>query len=327
MESLGAIREMDVRDFHRRTILPQHAWLMIAGAVDPKAIAARIEAHEGYRAWASDASDVCRPVRDGRRLCAQLCVKDRCIDNPLLRPLPAPVHGRPALLLLDKAQAGLSQEQFRVAFPIGRPIGTRHWFDFRMALATLGGDYTARLNRVLRIEQGLTYGARLSLSYGRVFPGLTWLGTYTKPRDVVRALELSFEQMAAFAKDGPGEDEHKAAQDKIVNRRAFLFETVDGVLDQLVLLRTYSLEDDFVRTYEQRIGQVTAQASGAAAGAVYVPARARIVVVGNASDAGALRTFIEGLGGTFEMRAAASVIHARGWRPPATTPAPAAPPH
>ena len=315
LESIASISRADLKLFYRRAFIPQHAWLMVAGAADPSEIAARIEAHEGYRTWASDSSDVCRPVRDGRRVCAQLCTEQRCVDNPLLHPRPAPRFKQPALLLLDKAEAGLSQEQFRVAFPIGRPIGTKDWFSFRLALATVGGDYTARLNRVLRIEQGLTYGARLSLTYGRAFPGLTWLATYTKPRDVVRALELSFEQLKGFAKDGPEEEEHKSAIDKIVNRRAFLFETVDGVVDQLVLLKTYDLEDDFVRTYEQRIAQVTPQAARAAAGDVYDLSKARIVVVGNAADSEALKAFVEGLGGTFEMRPAASVIHAPGWKP------------
>ncbi len=322
LESLASITANDLKSFHRRAFIPQHAWLMVAGAADPKEIAARVEAHDGYRAWASDSSDVCRPVRDGRRVCAQLCTDRRCIDNPLLHPRPAPRFDKPALLLLDKDEAGLSQEQFRVAFPVGRPIGTREWFSFRLALATIGGDYTARLNRVLRIEQGLTYGARLTLSYGRAFPGLTWLTTYTKPRDVVRALELSFEQLKAFAKDGPGAEEHKSAIDKIVNRRAFLFETVDGVIDQLVLLKTYDLEDEFVRTYEQRIAKVTPQGARVAAGEVYDLSKARIVVVGNAADAETLKAFVEGLGGSFEMRPAASVIHEPGWKPkpPASDP-------
>jgi zinc protease len=315
MESLAAITPADVRDFHGRAFIPQHAWLMVAGAADPKEIAARVQAHEGYLAWASDTIDVCRPVRDGRRVCAQFCTEQRCVDNPLLHSRPAPSLKGPGLLLLDKNQPGLSQEQFRAAFPIGRPIGDKDWFPFRLALDTLGGNYTARLNRVLRIEQGLTYGARLSLTYGRAFPGITWLATYTKPRDVVRALELSFEQLKAFARDGPAEEEHKSAIDKMVNRRAFLFETVDGVLDQLVLLRTYALPDDFVRTYEHRIAHVTPQASSAAAGQVYDLSKARIVVVGNASDAEALKAFVEGLGGSFEMRPAASAIHEPGWTP------------
>ena len=215
---------------------------------------------------------------------------------------------KPTLLLVDKEDPSLNQLQFRASFPIQRALGTSAWFPLRIAIHTLGGDFTARMNQTLRVEQGLTYGARINAYYSAPFPGYATLSTFTRPKDVVRALDLAFEQLNDYVQNGPSEEELSSFKDKINNNRAFLFETVDGVVNQLLVVYLHRLGLDFVGDYEARISKVSSKEAQSAAKETFGNSAARIVVVGNQSHKEMLQQWIKGIGGNLEVISAKSLL-------------------
>ena len=305
---MRSISAEDVRRFHGTYVIPQHAWVIAGGDITLGDLREMVEGHAGYQAWAKASAPVCK--RDGpdatscKEFCpAWSCVANHALDVPAFKP-----PSRPALLLLDKNQPGLTQVQFRVAYPMKRPLGGPGWHEFRLGVHQLGGDYTARMNKKLRIENGLTYSARMFTDYGTAFPGLAALSTYTAPNDLIRAIELGTAEIDRYVSGGPTEDEQTGFKQKIVNSRAFLFETVSGVVDHVTVLKAYGLPDTFVTDYEAKIEAVDAAQAKAALAEVFVPRRARIVVVGNASQAGALKRWMKKKRGKVIVRPARSVI-------------------
>ncbi len=306
IESLSALTAEDVRDVYERAVIPAHGYLFVGGDIDAATIKKVLAIHPGVAAWVERSKGVCG--KPAKHRCAELCRNGTCVPNRHLSIPPAPHRTKPELLLIDKAEPSLSQEQFRAAFMLARPLGSEGWFPFRLAAHIVGGDFTARLNKVLRVQQGLTYGARLQTSYGKVFPGTAVISTYTKPGDVVKALDLAFAELDDLRAKGPSPDELAAFKAKIVNSRPFIFETVEGVLDQLLFLRLHELPDSLVTGYEQAIEAVTA-AQVKEAAQVLDPATARIVVIGNKADAARLGPWVKQRGGTLTIRPAASLIH------------------
>lgn len=89
----------------------------------------------------------------------------------------------------------------------------------------LGGSFTSRLNQDLREERGITYGASSRLSFSRgagVFVAQAAVET-KKTGEAVKAL---LEDVAAYAKDGPTDEE--AEKTRLV-ARADLVEAYEGV--------------------------------------------------------------------------------------------------
>jgi predicted Zn-dependent peptidase len=104
------------------------------------------------------------------------------------------------------------------------------------------------------------------------------------------------------------EEELQVVKDMINNKRAFLFEKIDGVIAQLYLMKMYRLGPSFLKEYEARIEKVSAEEAKNAVGEVFEKNQGYIVVVGNSDLAETLKAWTEKQGGVFEMRPAQSII-------------------
>jgi len=308
LKSIEALTEADVQDFHRRYVIPQHGWLLVGGNVTLSQINALLDNHPGVESWESDKGRTCMEAFDLVGWCSAFCVDGDCTNNHRLGMEPPFQHKKLRVLLLDKNEPGLNQVQFRVGFPLRRVIGAPDWFDYRVGVHTLGGGFVARINRVLRVEQGLTYGAYISSDYQMPFPGTSVLSTFTRTGDLIRALDLAFAEMFDFPSKPLPEEELRVVKDMINNKRAFLFEKIDGVIAQLYLMKMYRLGADFLREYEPRIEKVSSEEAQNAVGEVFEKSQGYVVVVGNADLAETLKAWAEKQGGSFEMRPAQSII-------------------
>ncbi|MBR59464.1 MAG: hypothetical protein CMH54_15805 [Myxococcales bacterium] len=308
-DSVKAITTQDLRDFHERYIIPEHTTLIVGGDITSAEVHELLDTHPVVRAWEQARKGRCKGRDTATGWCQSFCVKDDCTPNQRLALTPAKLPGA-ALLLLTKDDPELNQEHFRIVFPMVRSLTHAGWFNYRLGVHILGGGYTARMNRVLRIENGLTYGARISNSYSNPFPGFAHLRTYTRPEDVTRALDLALEQMDLFVKKGPSPTELERFRDMIINKRAFLFEKIDGLMDQLLFVQMYAIGLDFLRNYEDNIRAVKRPGLIEAIREVFSTQSMRIVVVGREADAPALKQWIEARGGTFEMQPSTAVLDA-----------------
>ena len=217
------------------------------------------------------------------------------------------------VLLLTKNEPSLNQLPFRVVFPVQEPLGSKGWFPFRLGVHILGGDFTSHLNKELRVKRGLTYGARISVDYGNPFPGLGIVTTYTKPQDVTIAWDLIFEAIDKIRDEGPPPLDVAAFKKKIVNKRAFLFETVNGIIGQFLLLSLNGLPTDFVTNYEANIERAKSHEIQTAIQNAFSPAHSRIVVVGRESDLEALAAWTKTKKGSLTVLSADKVLVSESW--------------
>ncbi len=315
-ETVKTITPRDVREFHDRYIIPKHTTLIVGGDITSAEVHHLLDTHPVVRAWEQSHRGRCQGRDKTTGWCLAFCIDNDCLPNQRLALQAARLPGA-ALLLLTKDDPGLNQEQFRIVFPMVRNLTHTGWFEYRLGVHILGGGYTARMNRVLRIKNGLTYGARIASSYSNPFPGFTHLRTYTRPEDVTRALDLALEQIELFVNEGPGPDEMSRFRDMIINKRAFLFEKIDGLMDQLLFVQMYAIGLDFLRNYEDNIRAVKRDGLVKAVAEVFSTQAMRIVVVGRETDAPVLKKWIEARGGMFEMLPSTAVLDATLTQKPA----------
>ena len=162
---LDAVRAAAVR-----TLAPGRTWLAVAGDFDPAEMKRSIERR--FADWKGEPS---KPAA-----------------------LPEPPRGQGGrVLLVDKP--GSLQTYFR-AGDLGFTWADPDWPARYLANVVLGGRFTSRLNRALRIESGLTYGA--GSGFDDALAGAFALRSYTATVHSKEALELAAAVYRRFLAEG-----------------------------------------------------------------------------------------------------------------------------
>lgn len=196
-------------------------------------------------------------------------------------PLPdfhAPREMR--ITLVDKP--GAIQSQIRAAHA---GIGYRHpMYATGVVLSQVfGGAFTSRLNEVLRIQKGLTYGAGGGLS-SRRFGGQFFVRTFTKTPTTAETVQAVIDEVARMRDEPPTEKELASAVSYIAGSFAGKLETPQAVERRLWTLELNDLPADWWTDYLQRITATSAEDVSHAARVLLDPERLLIVVVGDASE-------------------------------------------
>jgi predicted Zn-dependent peptidase len=115
---------------------------------------------------------------------------------------PAPIQGK-RLLLVDKP------DSTQTYFYIGN-TGIARTNPDRVGIAVVntifGGRFTSRLNNALRVDSGLTYGARSTFDQRKV-AGPFLINTYTRNESTEQAMDLARKVLATLHQTGITETE------------------------------------------------------------------------------------------------------------------------
>jgi zinc protease len=280
LADLERITRDDVAAFHRRVTSPSHAVLLIGGSFQKQPMLDWITTHLGPTAWPATAVR-CEPGAFTGH-CAQLCDDSGCLANPSALPRPDSTPG-PRRLLVTIDDENLTQVQWRMGFATPFAVMAPDYGPLRMAFHLLGGDFTARLNQVLRAREGLTYGAYASADFGAHRPDLATIRTDAPPDTLTRAIELTRGIITAMRTEpvpAAELDENRAA---LKNGFAFRFEAIPDTLAQLRYLFGHRLAPTWLAQWATTVTSPDAAAIQAAF-ARHVPADGgHLVVVGPAA--------------------------------------------
>jgi zinc protease len=259
--TVAAVGRDDVVAYADRFLHPHRATLVMAGDfsdVDPFALAER-----SLGGW----------VRDG---------------DVALSAEPPDVSRVAQVILVDFPDA--PQSVIRIGGP-GITRGDERWAAMFVANHAVGGNFSSRINTVLREEKGVTYGASSSLDTGR---GAGVLAISTAVRGPAAAESVADIVSILRAADGSLTDDEvtngvRAAADSA----ALGFERADAVVARVELLLSQGLPLDHVDLNLARIRSVTTATANRAYSEIVRPDELTVVVVG---DAASLRDSLADLG-------------------------------
>lgn len=152
LSSLPTIARDDLVEFRDRVVIPQHAVFAVAGDFDVAAMRAWIQEHLGDADWGKGICE--RGELPGR--CARLTKGGKSLSNPFANRI-APLSeetGLRRVILVDRDDPSLNQVQWRLGQQNPVTLLSPSWGAFRLGTQILGGDFTARLNSVLRVREG-----------------------------------------------------------------------------------------------------------------------------------------------------------------------------
>lgn len=217
-------------------------------------------------------------------------------------PSPAPVPPAPSrpkgrrVLLVDKPDATQSY------FWIGN-LGVARLDPDRVALdvanTAYGGRFTSILNTALRIEGGLTYGARWQAPRFAQ-PGTVAIYSFTKTESTVKAVEVALETLAAVRRAGIDSTTLASTKSYMVGQFPPRFETEDQIAGALADLAFHGLDRKELLDYTSRVAAVSGEEVRRVIQRVFPPSEdLTLVFVGNAA---AIRAGVRKYGPVTEVK-------------------------
>ncbi len=168
--------------------------------------------------------------------------------------LPAPqASGETRMLLVDKPDA--TQTFFRFGNAgIARNDPDRAAIDIVNTL--FGGRFTSLLNTRLRIDSGLTYGARSAFDR-RKQPGPFYIDSYTKNDSTEKAMDMALDVLKELHDKGFTAEQLASAKAYIKGQYGPRVETSDQLASLMIDFEIYGLDAKEVDEYAKRLDAVT----------------------------------------------------------------------
>jgi zinc protease len=259
---VGRVERDDVVSYAATHLHPANATLIMAGdfgGLDPQALV-----DEAFGEWSSPASQAATPTS------------------------PPVVASTPRLLLVDWPDAPQSTLRLGGA---GIDRGDPRWPAMFVANYAVGGNFSSRINTVLREDKGVTYGANSALDTSRG-AGLVTVSTAVRSDATAQSVADVVTILAGAA--GTLTDEEVENAVRAASESAALgFERADAVVNRVELLVSQRLPLDHVDTNLAGIRAVTTESANTAYVGVLDPSAMTVVVVG---DAASVRAPLKDLG-------------------------------
>jgi predicted Zn-dependent peptidase len=187
----------------------------------------------------------------------------------------------PRILLVNRP--GAPQVELRIGH-VGPPRSTPDYHAIVTLNALLGGQFTSRINRSLREEQGITYGARTSFGFRRVAGTFACETSVQADRAALAVGEILKEFAAIREDEAVLPSELGRAKASLTRGYVRHFETEGQLVRAAAQLATYALDDETFDRFVPLVGAVTASDVQQAAVAHVRPEDSTIVAVGDAES-------------------------------------------
>lgn len=187
---------------------------------------------------------------------------------------------KPSAVLIDMADAG------QAAVFVGRAVPPRRdekYYVGQVTNGVLGGGYSARLNREVRIKRGLSYGCGSRLNAWRE-AGLLGAACQTKNESAAEVVKVIRAEMEKLGKEDVAADELTARRLVITGGFQRELETNEGYVKRIADFVLHGLPADAFGSTLAALNAVTAEQVKGFAAAQLDPKAMTVVVVGRAKD-------------------------------------------
>ena len=251
---VATLARSEAIECHRRFLGPDQAGIVVAGDVDPEAVAWVLE--ERLAGWR------------GPRL-----------QLPEI-PTPDPAT-HPRILLLDRP--GAAQAVVRVGH-VGIARSDADFEPLLLVNQIVGGQFTSRLNEKLREERGYTYGVRSHFDC-RLARGPFSIVTSLQSDKLADALgDLYHELLALVGGRPPSQTELDDARRALVEGQSRNFETPAALVNRYANLFIHGLPPDYYTSFPENLAAIDLDALSAAMHRQFHPGAIVAVVVADAAS-------------------------------------------
>jgi zinc protease len=200
---------------------------------------------------------------------------------------PTPIAARPVppcsesrLLFVNKDDA--TETRFIIG-GLGIKRSNPDYVPVQVVNTVLGGRFTSWLNDELRVNRGLTYGAR---SY---FDELKDSGTfgmysYTGTETTIEAIDVTLDILDRLHKEGLDEKTLTSAKNYIKGQYPPKYETSGSLASLLTSMFTYDFDESFINDFQNNVDEMTVEKARQIIDDCFPKENLQFVLIGKASE-------------------------------------------
>jgi predicted Zn-dependent peptidase len=146
-----------------------------------------------------------------------------------------------------------------------------------------GGRFTSWLNDELRVNAGLTYGARSSF-YNYKSAGTFFISTFTATETTIEAIDLALEVLSRLHTDGVDEETLTSAKNYLKGQFPPKYETSGELADLLTTMHFYGLNDTYINDFEKNVDEMTVEKANEIIKKYFPKENLQFVLIGKADE-------------------------------------------
>lgn len=253
-EGLKSIAASDIKDFYQKNYQPGAAAMAIVG--DFRAADMKKKVQALFKDWKGKG------------------------DASRLQVTQLPQQNQSRVLLVNKPDAR------ETTFYIGGPGVARNnpdWVAIQVVNTILGGRFTSWLNDELRVNSGLTYGARSTFDSYRQ-GGTFVISTFTKNESTEEAIDLALKTYNKLQTSGIDAETLESAKNYVKGQFPPRYETAGSLANLLTNMYWYGFDESFINTFQQKVGQLDVARANAIAKQYFPSQNLQFVLIGKSDD-------------------------------------------
>ncbi|MDP5146428.1 pitrilysin family protein [Shewanella sp. ULN5] len=253
-ESIATLTIEQLRAFHKGYYQPSNMTISVVGDFDPQQMQAKLEQAFGY--WQNT---------------------EEVVQANLSQGLPEMSQSK--VLLVDKSDA---IETTFVIGGMGISYDNPDYVGLTVVNTILGGRFTSWLNDELRVNAGLTYGARSGfVPYSKA--GVFQISTFTKAETTKEAIDLALKTYARLWQTGIDQATLDSAKAYVKGQFPPKFETASQLAGLMSDMYLYGFDDNFINQFQAKVDGLTLDETQRLVKQYFPQQHLQYVLIGNAS--------------------------------------------
>ncbi|MCA2004595.1 MAG: insulinase family protein [Ignavibacterium sp.] len=226
-ESVQKISDEKIREFYSAFYRPETSVIAIVGDFETAKVKSLLESYFGN--WKNSSPKIISDIRIG-----------------------AKTFEESRVYLINKENA------FETTFMIGGygiPMSNPDMIQIDVINTILGGRFTSWLNDELRVNAGLTYGARSRFSSYKN-SGIFFLTSFTATKSTEAALELALKTYNRLFEKGIDEATLTSAKNYVKGQFPPDYETSNSLASFLIQKYFFGLDDSYINDFEKKVDEL-----------------------------------------------------------------------
>jgi|WetSurSiteA1Bulk_404760.scaffolds.fasta_scaffold04163_3 zinc protease len=147
----------------------------------------------------------------------------------------------------------------------------------------LGGRFTSWLNDALRVNAGLTYGARSRFAQYK-YSGTFYISTFTATENTEAAIDLAVETYEKLFEEGIDEETLSSAKNYVKGQFPPDYETAGSLAGFLTQKYVYGLDDSIINNFENEVNELTIEKANELIKKYFPKDNLQFVMIGKADE-------------------------------------------
>jgi len=253
-QSVGSLTVADVKAFYKNNYIPGESAIALVGDFDTAKMKQQIS--QLLRDWKSEGT----PTQ--------------------IKQAPLPSFTKSRVLLVDKEDS--VETRFLIG-GLGITYNNPDYVAVEVINTILGGRFTSWLNESLRINAGLTYGARSRFNKYKT-SGTFYISSFTKTATTVDAIDLALKVMDRLHNQGIDQKTLDSAKNYIKGQFPPDYETPGSLAYLLTTMFLYDLDNSFIDQFQQKVDSLTVEKTKEIVKKYFPKDNLQFVLIGKAKE-------------------------------------------